>query len=664
MKTVALILLTAVTLSSCKDQAPDRLKELMKKDGSAPTYKAFSEITPVTPVPAKFNLSIGRLLVMALLKKQSMKYEIVPAGEYNDTEKKIMKFYHHPGLLKSLSLLSYARQIKANHPYRINPFVPFATRRSENSMIEQMGVGPAAVVSDLFQLKGQYQGVITYRDQGVDQKAEVSFSPKSLPMSGLMFLMDHQVFSLDELVNNPDLNVLQDVIIHEFTHIWNNEILDEETRNKQTIENNKTEVGHDTQIVSNSYLAFSEGLAESFEALYGTGASKIMNMTDREREVFFGNFTANISKSLEFLANRQTYVRRNSYVYNLYDFKDCTLRAVDAVDSSDAGPAKALERLLTEERFDADAAKKALAWLNFDDRFYGDGGRVSTTTLKKNCQVDSPLRLGAKEGFVATMMYNILYSGSLVDSAELEQEFAFKGQKGWKAFAAWNAGAENYQARSIASDERQARNEKIFLLGFRKLVEGIMNSKAGTLKELLAHMLSSDGNLDANQRVRLAYQIMKVSLGSLSSADQTLSTYFASPSTIRDNIKNIYAGLENLENEGRIDAVFSKLDALPPVYVSFKSQIDDGQKRLNINVAHHIDLIDMFGGNHHRVKQLAQRLDRGEGFESADDFVAFAATFDKEELARSMLEQADKEIGGLDQLEKKFRFKDLINHSL
>ena len=177
-------------------------------------------------------------------------------------------------------------------------------------------------------------------------------------------------------------------------------------------------------------------------------------------------------------------------------------------------------------------------------------------------------------------------------------------------------------------------------------------------------MLSSDGNLDANQRVRLAYQIMKVSLGSLSSADQTLSTYFASPSTIRDNIKNIYAGLENLENEGRIDAVFSKLDALPPVYVSFKSQIDDGQKRLNINVAHHIDLIDMFGGNHHRVKQLAQRLDRGEGFESADDFVAFAATFDKEELARSMLEQADKEIGGLDQLEKKFRFKDLINHSL
>ncbi len=476
--------------------------------------------------------------------------------------------------------------------------------------------------------------------------------------------MDHQVFSLDELVNNPELNVLQDVIIHEFTHIWNNEILDEETRNIQTIENNKTEVGHDTQIVSNSYLAFSEGLAESFEALYGTAASKIMNMTDREREVFFGNFTANISKSLEFLANRQTYVRRNSYVYNLYDFKDCTLRAVDAVDSSDAGPAKALERLLTEERFDAEAAKKALAWLNFDDRFYGDGGRVSTTTLKNNCKVDSPLRLSAKEGFVATMMYNILYSGSLVDSVELEQEFAFKGQKGWKAFARWNAGAENYQARSIASDERQARNEKIFLLGFRKLVEGIMVSKAGTLKQLLSYMLSSDGNLDANQRVRLAYQVMKVSLGSISSADKSFNSYFASPAVIRDNLKSIYAGLENLENEGRIDAVFSKLDSLPPVYVSFKSQIDDSQKRLNINVAHHIDLIDMFGGNHHRVKQLAQRLDRGEGFESADDFVAFAATFDKEELARSMLEQADKEIGGLNQLEKKFRFKDLINHSL
>src|SRR5690606_31918629 len=127
-------------------------------------------------------------------------------------------------------------------------------------------------------------------------------------------------------------------------------------------------------------------------------------------------FSAQISKSLEFLANRQTYIRRNSYVYNLYDFKNCTLRAVDAVDSRDAGPAKALERLLTEERFDAEAAKKALAWLNFEDRFYGDGGRVSTAELKKNCKVDSPNRLAAKEGFVATMMYNLLYSGALLDS--------------------------------------------------------------------------------------------------------------------------------------------------------------------------------------------------------------------------------------------------------
>lgn len=664
MKSLCLLCVLALTMTSCKDQAPDRLKELMKLDADTPSYSSFSQITPITPIPAKFKLTIGRLLVMALLNKQSMKYEIVPDGEYNETEKKIMAFYNHPGLQKSLRLLSYARQIKSGHPYRINPFVPFATRRSENSMIEQMGVGPAAVVSDLFKLKGDYQGQITYKDGDSDKQAKVSFSPKSLPLSGLMFLMDHQVFGLDELINNPELNILQDVIIHEFTHIWSNEIMDEGTRNSQSIESNKTEVGHDTQIVSNSYLAFSEGLAESFEALYGTAASKIMNMTERERALFFGNFTANISKSLEFLANRQTYIRRNSYVYNLYDFKNCTLRAVDAIDSSDAGAAKALERLLTEEIFDAQAAKKALAWLNFDDRFYGEGGRVSTTQLKKNCTVDSPLRLGAKEGFVATMMYNILYSGALVDSAELEKEFAYKGQKGWKAFASWSDKSEQPQGRALASDERQARNEKIFLLGFRKLVENMQASKSGTLKQLLSHMLSSDSNLDAAGRVRLAYQVMKVSMGNLSDGNAQFVAYFSSPASIRDNMKSIYSALENLDNEGQIDSVVAKLDSLPAIYVSFESQIDNSKKRLNVNVAHHIDLIDMFNGNHARVKQLAARLDKGEGFASADEFVAFAATFDKEEMARTMLEQADKDIGGLDQLEKKFRFKDLINHSL
>jgi len=667
MKSLISLSMATLLLIGCKDQAPDRLKELMKQDAQTPSYSSFAEITPITPVPSKFSLSITRLLAMALFNKQSMKYEIVPDGEYNETEKKIMEFYKHPGLQKSLKLLSYARQIKSGHPYRINPFVPFATRRKENALIEQMGVGPAAVVSDLFKLKGNYQGVITYKDGSTDQKAPVSFSSKSLPLSGLMFLMDHQVFALNELISNPDLNILQDVIIHEFTHIWNNEMLDEQTRNQQSIENNKTEVGHDTQIVSNPYLAFSEGLAESFEALYGTAASKIMNMTDHEREVFFGNFNAKISKSLEFLANRQTYIRRNAYAYNLYDFKNCTLRAVNAIDSSDAGPSKALERLLTEERFDADAAKKALAWLNFDDRFYGDGGRVSTATLKKNCSVDSPLRLGAKEGFVATMIYNILYSGSLVDSADLEKEYAYKGQKGWKAYASWTKNYEQDQKtlkRALANDERQARNERIFLKGFRKLVENIIVSKAGTLKQLISHMLSSESNLDREQRVRLAYQVMKVSMGSLSDLDSEIVSYFSSPASLRDHQQQVFENLERLDNENKIDSVVSKLDSLPAIYVSYKSQIDDGQKRLNINVAHHIDLIDMFSGNHKRVKQLAARLDKGEGFESADDFIAFAATFDQDDLARTMIEQADKEIGGLDQLEKKFKFQDLMNHSL
>lgn len=664
MKKLPILLIALLTLTACRDQAPDRLKKLMEADVATPTYKKFDDIAPVTPVPAKFKLGIGTLLAMAIFKKQSLKYEIVPAGEYNSTEKKIMDFYHHPGLQKSLRLLSYARQIKSGHPFRVNPFVPFATRRSENTMIEQMGVGPAAVVSDIFQLKGDYQGQITYRDGGVNHQALVSFSPKSLPLSGLMFLMDHEVFGLDELISKPELNVLQDVIIHEFTHIWHNEMLDEKARNAQNIESNKTEVGHDTQIVSNPYLAFSEGLAESFEALYGTTASKLMNMTPREREVFFGNFNAKISKSLEFLANRQTYIRRNSYLYNLYDFKDCTLRAVNAYDSQDAGPAKALERLLTEERFDAEAAKKALAWLNFEDRFYGDGGRVSTSELKQKCKIDSPERLGAKEGFVATMMYNILYSGALVDSVDLEKEFAYKGKKGVKAFVAWNKFAEQPVGRGIASEERQARNERIFLLGFRKLVESMISSKAGTLKQLLSHMLSPDGGLDADQRVRLGYQVSKVSLGTLINGNSTLSGQFSSLTSIRDNLENIHAGLERLDNEDRLNSLVAKLDSLRPVYVAYESKISNSKRRLNINVAHHIELIDMFGGNHHRVKQLAARLDHGEGFNSADEFVAFAATFGAEETARTLISTADEQIGGLDQLEKNFSFKDLINHSL
>jgi len=659
-----ILLLFVVFFSACKDQAPDRLKELMKQDQQTATYTKFEEITPATPVPAKFKLGLGQLLAMALFKKQSLKYEIVPKEEYNEIEKEIMQFYQHPGLQKSLRLLTYARQIKSGHPYRINPFVPFATTRSENALIEQMSVGPAAVVSDLFALKGDFQGEIIYRDGDVNRQADVRFSSKSLPLSGLMFLMNHEVFKLSELLEKPELNILQDVIIHEFTHIWHNEMLDEKTRMKQSLESNKTEVGHDTQIVSNPHLAFSEGLAEAFEALYGTAASKIMNMTDEERRLFFGNFGAEISKSLEFLANRQTYIRRNSYVYNLYDFKDCTLRAVNAYDSDEAGAVKTLERLMASERFDAEAAKKALSWLNFEDRFYGEGGRVSTADLKKNCKVDSPNRLGAKEGFVATVFYNILYSGALVDSHELEKEYVAKNKKGFEAFAQWDQLTNESSTRSIANADRQARNERIFLLGFRKLVEAMIQSKAGTLKDLIEYMLSNDGHLDSDQRVRVAYQVMTVSIGSLINGEKELASYFADAATVARNRTKIYQELVRLDHEGRIHEVIAKLDRLPPVYVAYESKISGSKKRLNINAAHHIDLIEMFEGNHHRIKQLAARLDRGEGFESAEDFVSFAATFGEDGRAQLLLLEAQKAIDELKGGQDSFRFKDLVNHSL
>src|SRR5690606_27289276 len=146
--------------------------------------------------------------------------------------------------------------------------------------------------------------------------------------------------------------------------------------------------------------------------------------------------------------------------------------------------------------------------------------------------------------------------------------------------------------------------------------------------------------------------------GSLIQGENELAGYFADVATIARHREKIYQELVRLAHAGTIQNVVAKLDRLPPVYVAFQSKISGSSKRLNINAAHHIDLIDMFQSNNSHIKQLAQRLDRGEGFTSEEEFVNFAAAFDQQDLAQAMIEQAKQEIAELGATQDSFRFKD------
>lgn len=665
---VALIPATTYSLFNF-DKEPKELEKLKEMSMKVKDYTSFNEIAAVTPLPAKFRFKLGTLLSMAIFKKQVLPYEIVEPKNYSSLENNIHAFMKHSGGQKSLKLLSYARQINAGNPYRINSFLPYFTIRSENELIGNEKVGPAAVVHELFDLRSNYEGVLNYiTPTGVLKSAEVKYKEKSLPRSGNMFLFDHEVFALQELITKPEQNILQDVIIHEFTHIWHNELLTRENRNKSTVASNMTENGHDTMIVSNPTLAFSEGLAEGFEALYGTAASKILNMSKRERELFFGNFNAKLSEGMQFLANRQTYVRRNAYLYNLYDASKCTLRNIQTIDSNDVGlPANfnvedMVARIMRGENVDIAALSKVYSWDRFQDRFYSSSGMASTTDLVKNCSVDSPARLQAKEGFIATLVYNLVASGAMIPSETLHNfdltwSEAGKEKDWFKKFQKQSVAWENWIANPgrTPSNARAEDAEKIFLLSFRSLVEAIKGSQATTINDLLAHLLNAKSG-DAEKQMRVAYQILKVTRASLlpkaDGLSQRLTAYFQSPSTIARHQDEIADALRELLAKGEISSVIGKFVKVPEVYISYPSKLAGGSKRrINLNVAHHIDLIDLFGENSAHVQGLAAKLSQGPVFKDAAEALNYADQIGKREIVKAALENAATEIKEVRKLE-------------
>lgn len=651
------------------DKEPKELEKLKEQNHTVNTYTSFKEIAPITPLPAKFRFKIGTLLRMALFRQQVLPYDIVEPKDYSSLEKNIHEFFKHSGGQTSLKLLSYARQINADHPYRINSFLPYFTIRSENELVGNEKVGPAAVVHELFDLRSKYEGDLKYMTpKGELRSAEVKYKEKSLPRSGNMFLFDHAIFSLKELIDNPEQNILQDVVLHEFTHIWHNELLSKSVRNKSTVASNMTENGHDTMIVSNPSLAFSEGLAEGFEALYGTAASKILNMSKRERERFFGNYNAKLSKGMQFLANRQTFVRRNSYLYNLYDVGNCSLRNIQGATASDIGVSQNftaeefVARIMRGEDVNINDFIKRMNWEDFSDRFYSDVGLASTSELAKNCQIDSPARLESKEGFVATLIYNLVASGAMIPTEILqEMDLAWTKQKNeklqWKHFQNQSAKWQEWMttsARAPAS-ERAREAEKVFLLSFRSLVHAIKASQATTITDLLRYLIDNPNDRDGDKQMRVAYQLLKVTKGSLLPSDASfneLRSLFKSPSTIARGSDAISDSLRELLAKGALSQTYSKFTKVPEIYVSYPSKLSGGsKKRINLNLAHHIDLIDFFGENSKEITALAAKLAQGAAFSDQTQALKFATTIGKQSELQRAINAAGEELKEVRKLE-------------
>jgi hypothetical protein len=662
------------------DKEPKELEQLKKANHKVKVYESFEEIPSVTPVPGKFRLKLGTLIRMAVFKKEEIQYDIAEPKEYNDLEKKINSFFIHPGIDRSLKLLTYARQLNEGHPYRINPFLPYFTLRKENEMLANEKTGPAAVVNELFKQRGSVEGKIKYMTPNNQVRtADVKYKESSLPKSGLMLLFDADFLSVNDLISHPKANVLQDVVFHELTHVWHNELLDKATRDRSTVRSNMSENGHDAMIVSNPTLAFGEGLAEGFEALYGSAAAQYSLLTSAEREQFFGRFTQRGREELDFLVNRQVYIRRNSYLYNLYDFNKCALREVQGPSTADIGQKvdvdNLVEQIIAGREVKLDELFKSFDWQRYQRRFYG-GTRASTTSLMANCEIDSPARLESKEGFVATLVYNLIYSGAFVDSDKLPySSLGMKGKEGKEAFKNYIVNSESWEklwsgepSRNIASEnERLKQAERIFLLGFRNLVVAIKNSKATSISDVLNYSLSSKSPFSEDIKLKIAYQVMKVTKGVWFNAETQVEkkfvSYFATPSSIRDNSDLIQDELRDLLYSNKIDRAVERLGKTPDVYVAFKSKMNGSTRRINANLAYHIDLVDMFDVNNKEITKLANELKNGAVFKNAEQFISFAESFGQGGKARQMVELAESQIKEVRKLERNFTIDQLQNHS-
>jgi len=314
----------------------------------------------------------------------------------------------------------------------------------------------------------------------------------------------------------------------------------------------------------------------------------------------------------------------------------------------------------------------SFSFRDFDQRFYGVD-RASTVNLMNHCKHDSPARLEAKEGFLATLIYNLVYSGSLMDAEDLE--FGRIGQANqFKQYITQSQDWENLwisgPKRDIASENARAqRAEKIFLASFRNLVIAIKNGQTITTKEFLDAIINERSSFDQDIKLKVAYQVMKVTKGlwfkPKSEEEKKAITFFQTPGSIQRNIDGIYQFLTSLHDQDRLKDVYAKLGQTQEIYVSFPSGFAGGRnRRINVNLAYHIDLIDMFGGNNAAINELAVRLDRGDTFNSPNEFLQFAERIGKRTQAQKMLDEARKEINEVQNLSNRFMIQDLRNRHL
>ncbi|MCK5074247.1 MAG: hypothetical protein KAQ98_12525 [Bacteriovoracaceae bacterium] len=683
-----LVLTSAFLLTACPPQTEEekQLYKLSKEDHKVPQYFSFEDMSGISPVPAKTQLKIRDLLRMTLLGHKKIRTSVVSPSEYNDLEKKIIqKFNDKKALRYLLKLTAYARQINAGHPYRINPFVPFFTIRNENSMFNAQKVGPAAMPVGILDQKNNFQGKVVFKKpDGMEVVIpNMSVSPNKVPESGSMLLFDHGLFDISNVLFDSKSNILEDIIIHEFTHIFHGEVTDTEHKAKYTVLSRASEAGHDAPVITNPHLGFIEGLAISAEALFGWMMVQKQTMTPQERRHFFANLKTPTDEKFAFLINRQEYVRKNAYVYNLYDFSKCTLRKVNTTDSSDIGKEADYNAILNAisngESIEhlMDFTSNNFSFESFNDRFYGTGDLVPVSHLKKHCKFNSPSRLESSEGFIATLIYNIttrsLANQELLAMAPPSKRKVFK-----KDFARWIGhdhkipthvswrawlGSKRMPATST---ERIAKLEKGYLLSFRELITALKNSQAGTIGEFLRYLLTSE-QLRDTEKIGVAYQICKISRGRFT-MNPVLREKCHTKKSAAKNKDIITEALVNLHDNHELEKIIELLNKTEQIYVEYAGKLrGGGQKvktRININNAHHIDLIDIFGKNNKYIAAMAKKISSGITYRTPEEFIRDCTDFDSEHQCRKMLDSAKASLKENEALSENFSLASIMEPSL
>ncbi len=658
IKLVSCLLASLFLFSSC--DIPENYKLLLTKDAPVGQYKTFAELTSITPIPCRMELGIWDVLVLIFQKiftTPTLSYSCIKAQDSEPIEKKVGDFFGKTSLKNTLRLVGYARQLGAGHSYRINPLLPFFTNAGTNSLFANLEVGPASLAPGNMNPTGYVASEITFLASAQTPETVTFDMPITVfPRAGVVLLFDHSLFTLDSLLQENEKNILSDVIIHELTHVWHQELYTEKNMSRIHVLMNQSNNGHDVPNVTNPTMALFEGLAIAAEALYGSVTSQMVNMSAREREVFYGN-TNSVEDELSFLINRQIYVRKNSFLYNLYDYQGCKLR----------DPNKSLAE---EENFDMPVTQN---WIK--ERFYSITGLVDSDFIAANCPMTTPARLASNEGFISTLFYHLLASGSLVSQVQDEQKSFFPSTQPTLAGFIKTEIKRNYDSFLNRLDENQvmlksdtdpiaaARLQtdiKNFLFGFRELVNAIKTSQPTTAHELLTSLLTSN-QLSSFTKKKLVYEILKISRGQLSS-NPSLRELFSDPLALTNRTAELASAVEIIVDNNEATKSIDLMNKIPAIWVEYTSQLREmTPRRININAAYHIDLMDVFGTSNKEIAKMARMLNAGGFWRTANDFIADAALIGQGEKATEMILKAQKSIEELDSIIPALGLKTLMD---